>query len=101
MPLKVIMIQKAVADQFGVSRAMFFKPTRRRLVAFPRQVAMFLIHELLKMSYPQIGRCFGGKDHTTVLYGVRLIKERLETDAGLAIQVHTLRKALAHLKVST
>jgi hypothetical protein len=99
MPLKIIMIQKAVAEHFGINRAMLLRRTNRRIIAFPRQVAMFMIHELLPQnSYPQIGRFFGGRDHTTVLYAVRSIKERLTVDAALAIRVRTLRTALAHLK---
>ena len=71
-------IQKTVAEHFNLKQADLLSERRTRIIARPRQIAMYLCKQLTTRSYPDIGRRFGGRDHTTVLHGVRRIEE---TDA--------------------
>ena len=67
---------------------------RARQVARPRQVAMYLAKTLTSRSLPDIGRRFGGRDHTTVIHAVRRIEELRATDAQIAEDVELLRRML-------
>ena len=67
---------------------------RARAVARPRQVAMYLSKQLTTRSLPEIGRKFGGRDHTTVMHAVRKIEEIKATDNGFAEDVELLRRML-------
>ena len=67
---------------------------RARVVARPRQVAMYLCKMLTSKSLPEIGRGFGGRDHTTVIHAVRKIEELMATDGQLAEDVENLRRLL-------
>ncbi|MBT6983497.1 MAG: chromosomal replication initiator protein DnaA, partial [Rhodospirillaceae bacterium] len=67
---------------------------RARAVARPRQVAMYLAKQLTTRSLPEIGRKFGGRDHTTVMHAVKRIEELRQTDAALAEDIDLLRRML-------
>ena len=67
---------------------------RARQVARPRQVAMYLAKTLTSRSLPDIGRRFGGRDHTTVIHAVRKIEELRQTDSQIAEDVELLRRML-------
>jgi chromosomal replication initiator protein len=67
---------------------------RARAVARPRQVAMYLSKQLTSRSLPEIGRKFGGRDHTTVIHAVKKIEELIESDSALAEDVELLRRML-------
>ena len=67
-------IQKAVAEHYGLKQADLISERRARAVARPRQVAMWLAKQITTRSLPDIGRRFGGRDHTTVLHAVRRIE---------------------------
>ena len=67
---------------------------RARAVARPRQVAMYLAKQLTPRSLPEIGRKFGGRDHTTVMHAVARVAELMKQDAGFAEDVALLRKML-------
>jgi chromosomal replication initiator protein len=67
---------------------------RARAVARPRQVAMYLAKQLTTRSLPEIGKKFGGRDHTTVMHAVRKIEELALADAALAEDVELLRRML-------
>jgi chromosomal replication initiator protein len=84
----------AVAEHFGVDEDRLLSTDRTRHVALPRQVAMFLIREGTDASLPKIGAVLGGRDHTTVMYGLDKIASLLETDDGLRRQVAAIREAL-------
>ena len=84
----------AVADQFGVDEDRLLSTDRSRRVALPRQVAMFLIREGTNASLPQIGEALGGRDHTTVMYGVDKVASLLETDDALRRRVIAIRETL-------
>ncbi|MCU0766327.1 MAG: chromosomal replication initiator protein DnaA [Gammaproteobacteria bacterium] len=76
-------IQKTVADYYKIRASDLLSGKRTRTIARPRQVAMALAKELTSHSLPEIGEAFGGKDHTTVLYATRKIKELRETDTRI------------------
>mgnify|MGYP000259390389 CR=1 FL=1 len=83
-----------VAAFFGTSAdAMAFR-SRRHDVLHPRQIAMYLCKQHTTRSYPDIGRHFGGRDHTTVLHGVRKIDSLLATDEQIARDVEALTRKL-------
>lgn len=78
----VVEIQTAVADHYRVTKLDLLSERRARAIARPRQVAMWLCKRLTTRSLPDIGRRFGGRDHTTVLHAVRRIEAlRLEDPA--------------------
>ena len=87
-------IQKQVAEHFNVRIGDMHSPRRARAVARPRQVAMYLCKQLTTRSLPEIGRKFGGRDHTTVMHAVRKIEELRQADAGLSEDVELLRRIL-------
>ena len=87
-------IQRAVADHFGLKRDDLLSERRTRSVARPRQAAMWLAKHLTNRSLPDIGRRFGGRDHTTVLHAVRRIEALRATDAQLARDLETLTRKL-------
>lgn len=76
-------IQKAVADYYQLRVADLLSKRRTRSLARPRQLAMTLAKELTEHSLPEIGDGFGGRDHTTVLHGCRVIRELMQTDGKL------------------
>ncbi len=87
-------IQKRVAEHFNVRIADMHSARRARAVARPRQIAMYLAKQLTSRSLPEIGRKFGGRDHTTVMHAVRKVEELRATDAGFAEDVELLRRML-------
>jgi chromosomal replication initiator protein len=87
-------IQKKVAEHFNMKMAEMTSARRARAVARPRQVAMYLAKQLTSRSLPEIGRKFGGRDHTTVMHACKKIEELTETDRALAEDVELLRRML-------
>ncbi len=87
-------IQKRVAAHFNVRHADMFSERRSRSVARPRQIAMYLAKQLTQRSLPEIGRKFGGRDHTTVMHAVRKIEELKATDVNIAEDVEILTRTL-------
>ncbi len=87
-------IQKKVAEHFAIRLADMHSPRRARQVARPRQVAMYLAKQLTSRSLPEIGRKFGGRDHTTVMHAVRKIDELRAADAAFSEDVELLRRML-------
>jgi chromosomal replication initiator protein len=88
-------ILTAVAERFAVRGEALCGKRRTRSVALPRQVAMYLTRQLTELSLMEIGRLFGGRDHTTVLYACDKIGSLLATDADLSEQVNGLIATLA------
>jgi hypothetical protein len=80
-----------VAAAHGLEYVDLVSDRRFAKLVRPRQLAMHLCHEMLTLSLPEIGRRFGGKDHTTVLHAVRCIRKRLALDPDFAAQVTLLR----------
>ena len=87
-------IMKRTCEHYDLRMSDMVSARRSRSVARPRQMAMYLSKKLTPRSYPEIGRKFGGKDHTTVLYAVRKIEELMQTDAQLAEDAQLLQRRL-------
>jgi len=87
-------IQRIVARQYNVSRADLLSSRRTANVVRPRQVAMYLAKVLTLRSLPEIGRRFGGRDHTTVLHAVRKIENLVGNDSALAEEIEALKRQL-------
>ena len=92
--VKIEDIQRIVARQYNVSRADLLSSRRTANVVRPRQVAMYLTKTLTLRSLPEIGRRFGGRDHTTVLHAVRRIEGLVGNDAMLADEIEVLKRQL-------
>jgi chromosomal replication initiator protein len=93
-PTSIEEIQQLVAERFGVSRAELVGSSRAATPLRARQVAIFLTRELTELSLPEIGRLYGGRDHTTVLNSLRRVEAGLDEDADLAEKVQELRGAI-------
>ncbi|MEI6098445.1 MAG: chromosomal replication initiator protein DnaA [Alphaproteobacteria bacterium] len=87
-------IQRKVAEHYNIRLADMIGPKRLRNIARPRQVAMYLAKQLTLRSLPEIGRRFGGRDHTTIMHGVKRIEELMATDSQLSDDVTLLRRLL-------
>ncbi|MCE6960913.1 chromosomal replication initiator protein DnaA [Cereibacter sphaeroides] len=87
-------IQRKVAEHYNIRLSDMIGPKRLRTIARPRQVAMYLAKQLTPRSLPEIGRRFGGRDHTTIMHGVRKIEELMATDSQLADDLQLLRRLL-------
>ncbi len=92
--VKIEDIQRVVARQYNVSRADLLSSRRTANVVRPRQVAMYLAKLLTLRSLPEIGRRFGGRDHTTVLHAVRKIETLVTSDNALAGEIELLKRQL-------
>ena len=90
----VDLIQKTVAEHYALKQADLISERRARAVARPRQVAMWLAKQITTRSLPDIGRRFGGRDHTTVLHAVRRIEQLKAEDPVLAQDVEVLLRKL-------
>lgn len=87
-------IQRAVSAHYGMRQAEMVSARRARAVARPRQIAMYLAKRLTPRSLPEIGRRFGGRDHTTVIHAVKQIERLRGEDADLDADVRTLIRQL-------
>jgi chromosomal replication initiator protein len=87
-------IQRKVAEHYNIRLSDMIGPKRLRNIARPRQVAMYLAKQLTPRSLPEIGRRFGGRDHTTIMHGVRKIEELMATDSQLNDDLQLLRRLL-------
>jgi chromosomal replication initiator protein len=92
--LSIEEIQRKVAEHYNIRLSDMIGPKRLRTIARPRQVAMYLAKQLTPRSLPEIGRRFGGRDHTTIMHGVRKIEELMTTDSQLADDLQLLRRLL-------
>jgi len=87
-------IMNVVSEFYGVKVSNLRSDRKHKLVAAPRQVAMYLMRELTRCSFPDIGHRFGDRDHTTVMYAVKKIEKKLSEDVSLRNTVEALRKKL-------
>jgi chromosomal replication initiator protein len=87
-------IQRKVSDHYNIRLSDMIGPKRVRNYARPRQIAMYLAKQMTSRSLPEIGRRFGGRDHTTVMHGVRRIEELMSLDSQIADDLELLRRAL-------
>jgi chromosomal replication initiator protein len=87
-------IVRRVGDVFGIQMDRMLGRDRSREVALPRQIAMYLLREEANLSLPQIGDALGGRDHTTIMYGIDKITDMLERDDRLRRQVVEIKEKL-------
>ncbi|MDN6539596.1 MAG: chromosomal replication initiator protein DnaA [Lactococcus sp.] len=87
-------IQEEVASFYKISIADMVSKKRPKEIAYPRQVAMYLIQEITGKSLPAIGKEFGGRDHTTVIYAHKQISDKMKTDTGLQKEMDTIKSNL-------
>jgi chromosomal replication initiator protein len=87
-------IQRKVAEHYNIRLSDMIGPKRLRNIARPRQVAMYLAKQMTPRSLPEIGRRFGGRDHTTIMHGVRKIEDLMTTDSQLSDDLLRLRRSL-------
>jgi chromosomal replication initiator protein len=92
--VKIEDIQRLVANHYNVSRSDILSSRRTATVVRPRQIAMYLSKALTLRSLPEIGRRFGGRDHTTVLHAVRKIEDLSHRDQALAGELDLLKRML-------
>ena len=88
-------IQRRVSEHYNIRLSEMIGPKRVRTYARPRQMAMYLAKHMTSRSLPEIGRRFGGRDHTTVMHGVKRITELKLTDSQIADDLELLRRALS------
>ncbi|MDP3732436.1 MAG: chromosomal replication initiator protein DnaA, partial [Candidatus Omnitrophota bacterium] len=88
--ITVDFIQRCVAEEFGVSLQEIKMKRRNKNIVLPRQIAMYLSRELTDLSLPEIGNFLGGKDHTTVLYSYKKIKEGLKKEGALKTRIERI-----------
>ena len=89
-------IQKKVSEHFSVKMSEMFSARRSKSVVIPRQVAMYLSKELTNLSYPEIGRNFGGKDHTTIIHASKKIDKLLNENSHLSEDIKLLKGILSN-----
>ena len=87
-------IQRQVAEYYNLRLAELLSPRRARNIARPRQVAMYLSKQMTQRSLPEIGRKFGGRDHTTVMHAVKKVDDLRLSDSGLDDDIHRLSRLL-------
>lgn len=95
-------IINAVADEYAITGITFealIGPRRFGQLAEARQVAMYVARKMTDKSYPQLGRSFGNRDHTTIMHGVKLIGRRLQTDTDMQEAVNNIMdRVITHTK---
>ena len=94
------LVKKATMQVFGVSKQELESPSKARTLVYPRQIAMYLCRELCKKSLPQIGRSFGRRDHTTVLYSHRKVTKKIAKDSELATDIGRVQDMIAEMQAS-
>ena len=87
-------IQEAVASRFHLKISDLKSKRRTKTLVYPRQIAMFLCRDLTDASFPEIGRDFGGKDHTTIIHACKQMKKSQETDATLRATLESLKEEI-------
>ena len=92
--IKIEEILKVISRHFGVSKNEILSERRHRSVVWPRQIGMYLAKQLTSRSLPEIGRRFGGRDHTTVLHAIRKIEGELAGNPRLKEELEDLKKLL-------
>jgi chromosomal replication initiator protein len=91
-PITAVEILKVVAAHYGIKVSDLKSKSNARPIAYPRQVAMYICKELTDLSYPEIGKIFNNKHHSTVMYSVEKIDQLIEDDQQVARTVDMLRK---------
>jgi chromosomal replication initiator protein len=90
------LVQKIVAESYGIKISDLKSKRRTKAIVLPRQVAMYLCRNLANASLPEIGNFFGGKDHSTVIHACKVIEEKKEKDTDLKARIELLIRQLKH-----
>lgn len=93
--ITVAAVQDVVGAHFGLTKGQLLSRDRRRSIARPRQIAMYLAKTMTQQSYPNLGRRFGSRDHTTVMHAVRRVAALRDTDLGVAILIDSFALEIA------
>lgn len=93
----IVEIQRATCEHFGIRMTDLTGPCRERIIARPRQIAMFLSRKMTVQSYPEIGKRFGGRDHSTVIHGCDQIASLLRTVPEVMADVWAVRRKAIRL----
>ena len=96
-PVHTELIVNEVASYYKVSPKEIRSKKRNRSISVARQVAIFLLRDLTQMSFPEIGREMGGRDHSTAMYAFRSVEENRDSDAVLSRDIETLKRRLLQL----
>src|SRR6185436_17480588 len=88
-------IESVVASKFHVKVSDIRSKRRSKTLVYPRQIAMYLCRELTDSSFPEIGRHFGGKDHTTIMHACKQINKAKEADSTLKATLESLKEQIA------
>ena len=94
MTLRIADVQQAVSAYYKLPVCEMTSHRRSNMIARPRQVAMYLAKELTPRSYPEIGRRFGGRDHSTVIHAVRTVEALRVADSELDAEIAAIRRSL-------
>jgi chromosomal replication initiator protein len=94
-------LMTTVGDYYGVSRDDLLGRGRNKELVHPRQVVMYLAREELQLTLPQIGDAIGGRDHTTVIYGVDKVTQSIDSDDSIRREVLAIRERLYNRSVAT
>ena len=87
-------VVQAVCEFYNISQKDLLSKTRKQEIVKPRQIAMYLLREEVKFSFPLIGKKFGGKDHTTAIYAYEKIKKEIEQDTSLEEEINIIKERL-------
>ena len=88
------MIMNITGDAFGFTREQLASISRRRALVEARQIAMYITRNLTELSYPEIGKAFGGRDHTTVIYAFRKIQNEISENQDLFNRVQQVQNLI-------
>jgi Bacterial dnaA protein helix-turn-helix len=92
---RIALAQHIIAKEYGLTRADILGQYRQREIVRPRQIAIYIVKRLWKASLPEIGRRFGGRDHTTILHAIRTTQQRIDENEHLAQRVADLMATVA------
>ncbi len=92
--LKLEDVQKHVAQFFNINTTELKSANKKKFIAFPRQIAMYLTRKHFNISFPEIGNIFGGRDHSTVIHAVKKIEDKMKNDKNLSVTLETIEKNL-------
>ncbi len=87
-------VLRTISGHFNVTKQDILSSRRHKTIVYPRQIGMYLAKVLTTRSLPEIGRKFGGRDHTTVLHAVRKIEKLIETNPSIKESITTLENSL-------
>ena len=96
--VRLVDIQNLVAEKYGITRNDIVSQRRAVKITFPRQIAYWLATETTPMSYSQIGRRFGPRDHTTIMHGAHKIRKMAETNEKLRHDLEEMKSKIMEMK---